>query len=259
MNRTFHNDAIALLECGEQAQTERITEEQVSRLPEAAQRYLHYARVADKEPVRVARLKQRGFLRTQPGQKWMLMSAEQYFTVAPPAFLWQAMMRLTPLVWIEGTDRFAGGHGSMRIKLLLLITLGNSRGPEMDQGALQRYLSEISWFPTAWLSDYIEWQAIDAHLVQATMRLPGVTGSIVLHVNEQGQLTSITADRYMEDHGRYRLTPWTVQSNEYQEVDGMRIMTSFDVIWHLDSGDFTWFRGKITEIEYNQSGNVTRF
>ena len=39
----------------------------------------------------------------------------------------------------------------------------------------------------------------------------------------------------------------------------MRIPTAFEVTWHLSSGDFTWFRGRITEIEYNQSGKATGF
>jgi hypothetical protein len=37
----------------------------------------------------------------------------------------------------------------------------------------------------------------------------------------------------------------------------MRIPTRIEVTWHLASGDFTWFRFKITEIEYNQLGRVT--
>jgi uncharacterized protein DUF6920 len=63
----------------------------------------------------------------------------------------------------------------------------------------------------------------------------------------------------MEEHGHYRLELWSGQSNEYREVDGMRIPTTFEIIWHLASGDFCYFRGEITEIEYNQSGRVTRF
>ena len=39
----------------------------------------------------------------------------------------------------------------------------------------------------------------------------------------------------------------------------MLIPPTFEVTWHLASGDFTWFRGQITEIEYNQSGKATRF
>ena len=102
-------------------------------------------------------------------QKWMPVVAEQYFTTRPPAFLWYATMRPFPLVWISGVDRFSDSHGSMRIKPLSFIPLGDARGPEMAQGSALRYLAEIIWFPTAWLSDYIEWQAIDAHSVKAIL------------------------------------------------------------------------------------------
>jgi len=160
-------------------------------------------------------------------------------------------------IWISATDQFSQGHGSMRIKILSVIPLGNEHGPQMDQGELQRYLGEMIWFPTAWLSDAIKWQAIDTSSARATIHASGVTASIVLHVNEQGQLTHVTADRYMGAHGQ--LTPWLVQVQNYQEINGLRIPTKIEVTWHLSSGDFTWFRVNITEIEYNQSGRVTRF
>ena len=146
----------------------------------------------------------------------------------------------------------------MLVKLWSFIALGDARGPEMDQGELQRYLGEMVWFPTAWLSDAIEWQAIDIQSVKATIRQQDVTATAVLHVNEQGQLTHLTADRYMSEHGHYRLEPWSVHVQQYYEVSGMWIPTKVEVTWHLASGDFTWFRVEITEIEYNQSGKVTR-
>lgn len=259
MSRTIRNEARELLQRGQQAQPVPITEAQVLGLPEPAQRYLNYAQVVGKEPIRTVRLKQQGFMRMQPGQKWLPMVAEQYVTTIPPAFLWHTRIQPFPLVSLAGTDRFSDGHGSMHIKLLSVLPLGNAHGPEMDQGELQRYLLETSWYPTAWLSDAIEWQAIDAHSVKATIHQQRVTASGVLHVNEQGQLTHLTADRYRQEHGHYQLAPWTAQSDEYQEIDGMRIPTKSEVTWHFPSGDFTWFRFKITEIEYNQSGKVTRF
>jgi hypothetical protein len=259
MRGTIHNEALALFQKSEQTPPGLITQAQMVGLPEPVQRYLSYAQVVGKEPIRTVRLKQQGFMRMQPGQKWLSMVAEQYVTTTPPAFLWHTAIQSFPLVSISGTDRFSAGHGSMRIKLLSSIPLGNARGPEMDQGELQRYLLEIAWYPTAWLSEAIEWQAIDAHSVKATIHQQGITASGVLHVNEQGQLTRLTADRYREEHGHYQLAPWTAQSDEYQEVDGIRIPTRSEVIWHLASGDFTWFRFKITQIEYNQSGKVTRF
>ena len=257
MKHTIQNEAFELVQQTEQAKSGLITEAQVLGLPEPVQRYLNYAQVVGKDPIRTVRLTQQGFMRTQPGQKWLPMVAEQSFTIPPPAFLWHCTMRPFPLVWISATDRFSEGHGSMRIKLLSVIPLGNSRGPEIDQGELQRYMAEMVWFPTAWLSDAIEWQAIDAYSAQATMHESGVTASVVLHVNEQGQLTHVTADRYKEEHGHYLLAPWSGQCTAYQEVDGMRIPTRIKITWHLASGNFTWFRCKITEVKYNQLGKVT--
>jgi Family of unknown function (DUF6544) len=260
MSHIKHNDELVRLQHAAQEQgPSLITAAQVLDLPAPVKRYLNYAQVVGKEPIRTVRLKQQGFFRQQPGQKWFPMVAEQYFTTTPPAFNWHAKMRLFPLVWISATDRLSDGHGSMRIKPLALFTVANARGPEMDQSSALRYLAEMIWFPTAWLSDYIQWQAIDAHSVKAIYHEPGVTVSAVLHVNEQGQPTQFTTDRFMDEHGRYRLTPWSGQSNEYREVDGMRIPTKIEVTWHLASGEFSYFRCKITEIEYNQSGKVMRF
>lgn len=260
MKNTIHNKGLALLQQAERvehAQADLITEASLQGLPEAVQRYLTYAQVVGKEPIRTVRLKQQGAMRQQPKQKWMPLSAEQYYTTNPPAFIWSGMCQMFPHIWIAATDTFSGNHGNMRIKLMSVIPMGNTRGPKMDQGELQRYLGEMVWFPTAWLSDIIEWQAIDAYSVQATIRTQDVTGSVVLHINEQGQLTHVTANRYMGEQGQ--LTPWLVQCNDYKEVQGMRIPVGVEVIWGLPSGNFNWFRASITEIEYNQSGKVTVF
>lgn len=186
MSHIQHNDGIALLQHAEQEQSDCTREDQIRTLPAPIQRYLAYAQVVDKEPIRTVHLKQKGDMRQQPGQKWIPLVAEQYFTTTPHAFLWHGSMRPFPFFWMTGTDRFSGGHGTMRIKLLSVIPIPLARGPKMDQGELQRYLGEIIWFPTAWLSNDIAWQAIDDHSAQATLHEPGITGSVVLHVNEQG-------------------------------------------------------------------------
>ncbi|HYU76320.1 MAG TPA: DUF6544 family protein [Ktedonobacteraceae bacterium] len=258
MKSTIHNEVVALLQRGEQAQPVLITDAHLNRLPEVVQRYLRYAQVVGKESIRTVRAGQKGMYRTQPGKRWFPMVAEQYVTTKPPAFLWHMTSQLFPLVSISVTDRFSAGHGNLRVKLWSLITMGNARGPEMDEGELQRYLAEVAYYPTACLSDAIEWQTIDDSSVKATIRQQGITASAVLHVDGQGQLTHVTTERYMEEHGRYRLEPWSGQYSEYKEVDGMRIPTRFEVTWHLKSGDFNWLQGEITEIEYNQSGKVTR-
>jgi hypothetical protein len=128
MKTTIPNEALAMLQQSEQVQPMLITEAHLTGLPEVMQRYLHYAGVMGKESIRTVRLKQQGFMRQRPGQKWMPLSAEQYFTTKPPAFLWHCMMQPFPFVWISATDRFFEGHGSMRIKLLSAIPWGMSVG-----------------------------------------------------------------------------------------------------------------------------------
>jgi hypothetical protein len=257
MRRTIRNFALERLQRSEHTPPALITEADVLRLPEAMQRYLRYTRVVGKEPIQTVRLKQRGLFRTQPGQKWLPMVAEEYFTTKPFAFLWCGKIRLVPLISISAWDRFSDGHGSLLVKLLSLVPLAEVYGPEADQGKLLRYLGEIIWFPTAWLSDAIAWQAIDAQSVQVTIRQPSVTVAAVLHVNEQGQMIHLTAKRFMAEGKSYRLERWSAQCHEYQEVSGMLIPTRVEVMWNLASGDYSYFRGEITEIEYNQSGRVT--
>jgi hypothetical protein len=125
MNRTIlHNDGLALMQHGEQAQPGSISEAQVLGLPEPMQRYLRYAQVVGKAPIRTVRLTQDGVMRMQPGQKWLPFVAQQYFTTKPPAFLWHATMRFLLFVWVSATDRFSQGHGSMHVKLLSVVPMG---------------------------------------------------------------------------------------------------------------------------------------
>lgn len=247
-----HPESLTSVQQGEQEQPAPITNAQLVRLPEPMQRYLRYAGVVGREPISTVRLKQQGVMRQQPDQRWIPLVAEQYFTMRPPTFLWQAIMRPFPLLWISATDYFMGGHGSMAIKLLSYIPIGKEDGPNMDQSELQRYLGEIIWFPTAWLSSDINWQSIDTSKVQATLGESGVIASMVLHMNEQGQVTRLSTERYRGQHGP--LLPWSVQLSDYQNVNGMYIPISIEVSWHLTTGEFTWLRLKITDIEYNPPG-----
>jgi len=243
----------------EEVKAALVTEIQLEGLPPDMQRYLNYAQVVDKEVITSVRLKQEGTYRTQAGQKWFPMVAEQYITTTPPGFTWHMTSHPLPLISLSVTDQFHKGRGNLRVKLWSFITLGNASGPEMDQGELQRYLGEMAWYPTAWLSNAVELCAVDTKMVQARLRQKDVSATAMLHFNEQGQIARVTMERYMEAHGRYELNPWSGEFYGYKQVDGMWIPTRFEITWHLASGDFTWLRSELTEIEFNQSGKVTKF
>ena len=248
MKKAIRSEAAELLEKSEDIPPVTISKADLSGLPEPVQRYLRYAQVIDKEIIRKVYLKQKGFFRTKVDQRWMPMVAEQQFTTHPPAFLWYGTVKPFPLVSISARDLYSGGQGNMLVKFLSTITMGNESGPHMDQGAALRYLAEIAWFPTAWLADYIQWDAVDAQSAKATISHHEIVTSAFLGFNEIGQLTELHAERYMGE----QLQQWSGTYAAYQEIDGFLIPTNVEVVWNLPAGAFSYFRGDITEIEFEK-------
>ena len=227
-----------------------ITESDLAGLPEPMRRYLTQTGIVGRPRISTVRLKQEGFFRTKPEQNWMPMQAVEYYSVDPPAFLWHGKIKLLPFLSIQARDRFDAGTGQMLIKLLA-FTLGDVRGPELDQGALLRYFNEIMWFPTAFLSEYIEWEELDTNSVRGTIRIGKVSASAVLHVTESGQFANFIADRYMGTGDTFSLESWSTPVDDYAQLCGLRLPVSGEGVWHLDQGDFSYIRLRVTELEYD--------
>jgi hypothetical protein len=141
----------------------------------------------------------------------------------------------------------------MRGKLFGLIPVVNaSHNPELAQGALQRYLSELVWFPTTLLPGQgVTWSAIDDSRALATLSDSGMTVSLEFRFNDRGEVAEIfTPGRYREVEGNYVLTPWGGRHWNYEERQGMLIPYEFAVVWHLRDGDFDWLRARVTDISF---------
>lgn len=232
--------------------TEMVQKSDLEGLPLCVQKWLENSQVIGKEKIKTVRLKQKGIMRTAEDGRWMPVEAEQFFTVDEPGFIWIARIKMAPFIHIAGRDKYQNGKGHMLIKLLSLIPLADSRGKEMDQGTLLRYMAEMPWFPTAALCSYIKWEEIDSNRAKATMSYGGVTASGIFEFNETGELVSFIANRYREYNGKYVLQDWGGITRGYREFNGIRIPNKTDVIWKPETGDFNWYRCEITEIEYNK-------
>lgn len=230
-----------------------IKEADLANLPEPVQRWLEYAQVIGKEQAITARSKQEAVMRLKAEQDWMPLESDQYFRVDEPGFIWKADVKMMPLVHISGRDKYYQGKGNMLIKVLSMFTVANGIGLEMDQGSLVRYLAEIVWVPSAALRDYITWEEIDEKSAKATMTYKGVSASGIFSFDEEGAPVSFLADRYGDFEGQYILKPWLITMSEYQEFNGIRIPTEGEVTWKLEEGDFTWYRFRVKEIEYNKA------
>lgn len=238
-----------LLNEGRQSSSFEVTETHLLGLPDPVQRYLRSAGILGKRTIRTAHLRQKGVFRR--GAKWLPFTAEQWFAANPPGFVWQAQIRLLPLLSFSVTDMFVNGHGALQGKLLSVFKAVDASGPEIDQGELLRYLGEMAWFPTAFLSPFIEWESIGAHTAKVILKLPSIAVSALIHFNDESRPWKMTAQRYMEESGKFLLRPWSGQFSEYRQMAGLLIPTKARVTWHLDSGDWEYFRGDLTHIEYD--------
>lgn len=233
---------------------EPIKEEMLGGLPTPVKNWLKKSGVVDKAQVHTVRLKQRGWMRTKSTQKnWMKVDAVQYFTIRQPAFIWLTKVQMMPGIYISGKDKFVAGKGEMLIKLWSVFTLADGKDEKIHQGALQRYLSEICWFPSAALSPYIFWEAIDQHSAKATLRYKLTEGSVVFHFTPEGDFAYVLADRYKGSGNEATLEKWRVDCKAYGEFNGIRMPVKLEVTWQLKNGDFTWYKLEIDQVEYNRS------
>jgi len=228
-----------------------ITEDDIRDLPRPVQKYLKYTGILGKEKIEIVKLRYTGSFRMRENQKWMPLKVEQYYTIDPPALVWYGSIEPIPIITVKARDMLYSGRGNMLIKLLGLFTVGDEVGPEMDEGVLVRYLSELVWFPSAALCDYIRWEPIDINSAKATIDYRGVNGSAVFYFNEKGEITNVVADRYMNDNEEWALMKWSTPIHEYMEASGIRIPSKGEAVWHLNSGDFKYIELEVTHIEYN--------
>lgn len=251
-DRQVKQEVKAMFEQIKDTASDVVTEADIAHLPEPVQRWLRQSQVIGRERTTAVRLKQEGVFRTKPGGTWMPFQATEYYTVNPPAFIWYTKMEAAPFFSITGRDKYEDGKGNMLIKVISLFKVADAAGPEINQGTLIRFLNEIMWFPSAALSDYIQWKPIDANSAEAIMSYKGVTASAVFYFNERGEFINMTADRYMAaGSGTFRLEKWSTPIQEYGEFNGIRIPVKGEGVWQLESGDFSYVRLSIKEIDYN--------
>ncbi|MBC7921996.1 MAG: hypothetical protein H7Z75_13015, partial [Ferruginibacter sp.] len=106
-------------------------------------------------------LKQRGEIQTKPGA-WTPFTATQHIFATRPGFIWMA-----DAFPVYVRDSFLNGKGQTLISLLGLGTIGRDTGPEMNQGAMLRYLGELCWLPAAFLDQRLRWQEQSPGVVEA--------------------------------------------------------------------------------------------
>jgi hypothetical protein len=184
---------------------------------------------------------------------WRPFEATQHISAQTPGFVWDASIRLSALLKVRVRDSYVAGRGQMQGKILALLSVVDEQDkPELNAGALHRYLAEAVWCPTALLpGEGVKWTAIDDSRALATLTDSGITVSLEFHFNELGEITGVfTSERYREVKGSYELTPWAGHFRNYEERDGIQIPLEGEVGWQLPMGNLPYWKGRIEQIKY---------
>ena len=231
---------------------EPITAAALEHLPAPVQTWLRRAGVVGRMPIGHAHLEQHLELRLRPdGEDWLPATAEQHIDGIVPAFYWTVRVRGKGGVPLLGRDGFRNGKGTMRITLGgLFAVVDEHDNPKIDEGALQRYLGELVWLPTAALHPDLRWETLDARTVRVHLCHHGTTGSGLFHFDAAGDPVGFTAERYKGGGDTDERMPWQIAIRELGTFDGLRIPVAVDATWELPDGPYHWLRLRITGASY---------
>ncbi len=242
--RVASEDAVATLRVHEAGPSTPYAERELVGLPPPVARYFRRVLHHGQPIITSARITWEGqFNMGRPGRdNWRPFTAVQEFVPGAPGFVWIARVRMLPGVPVYVRDSFIDGRGSMRGAVWGLIPVVSAEGtPMLASAALQRYLGEAAWLPTALLPRQgVTWTPIDDARALATISASGTTVLLEFRFDAEGRNVSVYApDRFYDDGSGARVArPWEARNSQFGERSGVTVATESLVEWHLPSGRF---------------------
>jgi hypothetical protein len=88
--------------------------------------------------------------------------------------------------------------------------VGNvTKGKELDEAELVRWLAEVPLFPTALLpSKNFQREQIDSNSAKDIVKDRDLTVDVIFHFNEKGEIVQMTSDRYRAVDNSYSKDKW---------------------------------------------------
>lgn len=231
---------------------EVFTNEDFANLPEPMQRYFHHLGFLGQPKMSSARIvfNEVAF---KNGNMDLALYCDQYNFVEEPTRIVYMIAKIAGMIPFEGRDKYQNGQGQMTGRLAKLIEIFDVTGPEMNQSALVTVLAECLIVPTYALQDYITWEELGEHQARATIRYNGAEASGIFTVDESCEVVTFTTnDRYMDrGQGVFDLVPWRAEMVGYTEHNEVKLPSRLKGIWELPEGDFVYFDGVISSVDYD--------
>jgi hypothetical protein len=220
---------------------------ELAGLPDPVRRYLGAAIAPGTPLAAAARIRMRGQIKLG---RWIPFRAEQL--LAPHhGFHWAARGAGV----VSGFDRYVGGQGQMRWRLLGLVPVMQADGPDLSRSAAGRVVGEAMWVPTALLPRFgVDWSAADDHHLTARWRIDTHQAELELVVDERGRLREGVFQRWGDPDrtGSLGLHPCGGEVTAHASFGGVTVPSEGRAGWFYGTdrwaeGEF--FRYQLTSLE----------
>jgi hypothetical protein len=226
--------------------TDVVTADAVSALPEVVQRYLGFMGVVGRQRDWSLRARFVGRFRLRPRLGWMPAEAWQYDSGLEVARLFVMRLRFAHLVPMVGQDTYLRGRGRMLGKLLDRVTVADGEGDEFDVGELTTYLNDaVLLAPSMLLGLDTEWRGVDERTFDVALTDSGrtVTGRVFL--DDRGAPVDFsTTDRFADLPGGLARAEWRTPVQTWEVVGGRPLPGRLGAVWNLPDGPLPYVEGR---------------
>jgi hypothetical protein len=217
--------------------------DQLLYLPKPVQKYLKFAIPEGTPDIDKIHIRHHGRFKIAPDKKWIPIAGDQYFITKNPGFIWRGKT-----TWFTAVDRYFPAAGKLTVKLFSLIPIVNATGTHIDEGELQRWVSEHFWFPTNLLNRaYFQWHPIDHHSCKLVFTYQKHVIPFIFHFYKDGAIKCIECKRYKDKKTHLK---WSGMASDYKRINHLMVPTRVRATWHLPEGDYTYADFQVDEIEY---------
>lgn len=237
---------------------EKITDELISKLPEAIKKYLGICGFNGRDiPENACVNWSDSFIKLRPDKKWLALKTIQYNQVDKLMRIAYMKAVFAGMIPFEGRDIYFEGKGHMLGKLGKFIPIFNEGYHEIAQSALITCLAEFLLVPGYIFQPYVLWEEVDSQCVKATLTHHDLTVHGYFYFNEKGEyIKFVSYDRYYLQPDKTCIKKkFTVLLSDYIETNSVGHPSKVKVIWNLDerdsSKDYEYWKGSINSINYN--------
>lgn len=253
VKRKYRTEALKGIERTSGSSNPILTEKDIGHLPVPVQKYLRYVGVIGKEKVANVRITFDGEMRPDTKRGWSKVKAVQYSFFDRPTRLFFMQMNMFG-VPVVGLHSYTEERANMLIKVLGLITVTDSKGPEMRLSDTTTMFNDMCMMAPATLIDKrITWEDVDPLTVKATFELYGTKVSATLYFNDKGELVNfISHDRYIIGLDNIpKKGIWATPAKDYKDYGGIRLASYAEATWLMPEGDYCYGKFTLASVEYN--------